>query len=137
MILSIGDKVYVDEGSLIGSVGCVGSTLCMRDFLENYKIEPRVYASQPLLYEHIMSAMYSDEKQRRELLMKIISPIYGMFVEHVEKYRKDKFKISKEQRNKEIYNSDVFLGKKSVDLGLADNVGNYMEILKKDFPNAQ
>lgn len=79
--------------------------------------------------EHIMSGMIDNPLEKKQFLEKLVKPIYSMFVDHVEKYRKDKFKISREQREKLIYNSDLFLGKKSVELGLADQLGGYVDVL--------
>lgn len=39
MLLSIGDKVYVDETSLVGSVGVISSWMGVRNFLDKHKVE--------------------------------------------------------------------------------------------------
>jgi ClpP class serine protease len=46
-----------------------------------------------------------------------IDQIYQRFINHVEVSRKSKLKLSKEQRDKEIYTSGVFFGDRAVELG--------------------
>ena len=40
-LLSIGDKVYVDNVSLVGSIGVIGNYFGVRKLLEKNKIEVR------------------------------------------------------------------------------------------------
>ena len=77
------------------------------------------------------------------------------FIQHVEEHRKNKLTQDKAKREEVIYNADVFLGRKSVELGyefiffnclrsliwligisLADNLGDYQSVLHKEFPKA-
>ena len=46
-----------------------------------------------------------------------VNEIYQRFRQHVEDVRGSKLKISKEEREKAIYDSDIFLAQRALELG--------------------
>lgn len=54
-ILSIGDKVYVDSSSLVGSVGVIAQWLGVKNLMDSKKIEQRNFATQKNLIMDLFS----------------------------------------------------------------------------------
>jgi len=57
-----------------------------------------------------------DEKLRQQLSDKA-KETATKFIEHVEKYRDRKIKVPKEERDKILYQADIWLGRKVVETG--------------------
>ncbi|KRX07247.1 hypothetical protein PPERSA_00404 [Pseudocohnilembus persalinus] len=137
MILSIGDKVYVDQGSLVGSIGVIGSYMKVGDLLNSKNVETRNFSTQENLIENLFSPVTKKpSEQNVDKFRDLLKSTHKTFIEHVESNRGDKITLSQEQRQQQIYNADVFGGEKAVEYGLADAVGNYQNVLLKEFPQA-
>jgi ClpP class serine protease len=77
-----------------------------------------------------------DESLKKSLLQSS-EKLHSNFINHIEKYRGNKIKIPKEKRRDELYTGDVWNGKDCLNMGLADGLGNYEEILRKNFPKSK
>ena len=57
-----------------------------------------------------------SEKDKR-VIHDLLQGTHEDFINHVESYRKKKITLDDAKRREVIYNADVFIGKKSVELG--------------------
>lgn len=70
------------------------------------------------LLSYKASAFKEDLKEEdRQVFLDIAKKTHDNFVEHVEAHRKTKISISPAQRGEQVYNADIWLGKKVVELG--------------------
>jgi len=79
--------------------------------------------------------VYDDLKNEdKEWLKGVLNGTHESFIKHVEAHRDSKIKIKKEERKSKLYEGDVWIGNKSIELGLADKLGTYESVIYKDFP---
>ncbi len=58
-------------------------------------------------------------------------------MEHIEGSRGKKLAGTLEHRQKTVYDGRVFVGREAVELGLADEVGVWSDVLSRERPQAQ
>ncbi|KAL4459803.1 hypothetical protein ABPG74_003329 [Tetrahymena malaccensis] len=134
-LLSIGDKSFAQETSLVGSVGVVGMWFGLGNLAKEYKLKPEIFSSnqeQQAVYMNFFQDLTPEKKEKINRTLKIHHQI---FIEHIEKY--SHFKITPQEREKKIYDASIILGKDAVQYGLVDEIGQYQSILNRDFPGVQ
>lgn len=136
-ILSIGDKIYVDNSSLVGSIGVVGQHASVKKLLEKNKFEIRSWATNEESWAYNFHPYQALTDKARQEHLEVTKKLHAVFIDHIERHRGDKIKVPKDKRLDEIYNGNVWVGKDSINLGLADELGTYEQILRKNFPKAE
>jgi len=137
-ILCIGDKVFVDPSSLVGSIGVVSHTVKIKKTLEEHKINVKNLTTREELLSYKFSPLRDElTAEDKKVIEDLLKKTHNEFIHHVEEHRKNKLLQDKEKRKELIYNADVFLGRRSIELGLADNVGDYHSVLYNEFPQAK
>ena len=124
----VADEIYVDQNSIIGSIGVISPGFGFVNFLKKVGIERRVYTSgkSKSFLDPFQNAKPEDIKR-----LKIIQEqIHDNFIKHVKNRRGKKIIKSNE---KEIFSGLFWVGNKAVDLGLVDGIGNINDILKSKF----
>ena len=115
------DAIYAREGSLVGSIGVIGSRVNAADLAEKLGIS----------YERLAAGRFKDaglpikelDEEERRYLQGIIDGFYQDFVERVADGRDD---LSAEAvRDTE---ARVYLGEEAVELGLVDELGTRDDI---------
>jgi len=136
-LLCAGDKVYVDNTSWVGSIGVVSQAVSIKNLLEKNNIEIRDFTTNEdsLLYNAKPTKEITDNY--RERVKNIGKPIHDLFIKHVEEYRGKKITIPTEKRDEKLYQAEVWTGKHAVELGLADELGTFEEVLPKEFPRSK
>lgn len=120
-IASNTDQIIANRMSLVGSIGVTGSYIEFAELLNKYN----------LTYRRLVSGKYKDtgtpfrelEADEEELLMDLINELHGYFVEEVAKNRNLSVEFTSQ-----IATGEVFSGKKSLDLGLIDQIGGINEV---------
>eukprot|EP00331_Platyophrya_macrostoma_P004869 CAMPEP_0176416270 /NCGR_PEP_ID=MMETSP0127-20121128/6257_1 /TAXON_ID=938130 /ORGANISM="Platyophrya macrostoma, Strain WH" /LENGTH=276 /DNA_ID=CAMNT_0017796335 /DNA_START=31 /DNA_END=861 /DNA_ORIENTATION=- len=137
-ILCIGDKVYVDPSSIVGSIGVVAFTTFVKKAAEDQKVKIRNVASREDLLSYKFNPFREDISDgEKQMLHDMLKRTHQDFIDHVETHRSKKITLDQQKRNEVVYNADVFLGSKCVELGLADKLGNYESVLFREFPDAK
>jgi protease-4 len=111
------DRIYVDKASIIGSIGVVMDSFGFTGTMEKLGVERRALASgenktfldpfAPLVEEH------------KEHAQEMIQQIHKQFIGVVRQGRGKRLK-----ETPDMYSGLLWVGQKSVDLGLADGLGN-------------
>ncbi|KAM3147128.1 hypothetical protein pb186bvf_000844 [Paramecium bursaria] len=139
-ILAIGNKIYVDPTSLVGSIGVIGQWSGYKKLLENQGVQVNVHSSNKQkklqniseLIEHLSEQNKENQNKFKELL----EITHNKFIQHIENHRSYQIKIPQDQRKSIIYHAYVFNGEKAMELGLADEIGDYQSVLKQLHPDA-
>ena len=122
------EEIYIDQNSIIGSIGVISPGFGFVDLIKKIGIERRVYTSGKS--KSFLDPFKKEKAEDIKRLKDIQEQIHENFIDYVKTRRKNKLNKSK---LKEIFSGLFWVGQKSIDLGLADGIGHANEILKKKF----
>lgn len=118
------DHIWVDPSSIVGSIGVISSGFGFNDLIARYGIERRVYTAGS-------AKSFSDpfKKQTPEDIARIqalLSQLHENFIAQVTSRRGKHL-----NPDIDIFNADIWLGQKAVDIGLADGVAHLEPKMKE------
>ncbi len=122
-----GDEIYVDESSILGSIGVVTAGFGFQDLLAKIGVERRLHASgdKKSFLDPFVDERAADVKR----LTAIQKEIHEAFKEQVRKRREGK--LAGTERS--LFSGEFWTGRKAVELGLADGVGNMRAVLRERY----
>ena len=126
-IACAGDEIYVDENSIVGSIGVIYTSFGFDKLIKKYGIERRIFTTGK--YKSILDSFQKQKLSDVKKLKSIQSEIFKNFKEVVLKSRGKKINI----QNKNIFSGSFWAGKEAVKLGLVDGVGDLSTIMEKKF----
>ncbi|WP_045391922.1 S49 family peptidase [Falsirhodobacter sp. alg1] len=118
-----GDDIWVDQSSLIGSIGVIFSSFGFPDFMSRYGIERRVHTAGKS--KSLADPFLPERPEDVARLKAIQAPIHEAFIAHVKSRRGARL------ADADLFNADIWVGQQAVDLGLADGVGHLVPKLKE------
>ena len=128
LIACSGDEIYANSSSIIGSIGVIYSSFGFKDLIQKIGVQRRVYTAgknkstlDPFLEE-------KDEDIKR--LKNIQLELHQDFIDVVEESRGSKLK---KESGIELFSGEFWSGKKAIELGLIDGIGNAEQILREKF----
>ena len=122
------DEIYLDQNSIVGSIGVISPGFGYVNLLKKIGIERRVYTSGKS--KSFLDPFKVGKKEDIIRLKKIQEQIHENFISYVKLRRGKKLN----NRNfKEVFSGLFWVGNKGVDLGLADGIGHINEIIEKKF----
>jgi len=111
------DKIFVDKASIVGSIGVLMDGFGFTGTLEKLGVERRLLtAGNNKGFLDPFSPLVSEQKDYAE---KMLSEIHGQFIDVVKQGRGKRLKD-----NPELFSGLVWTGQRSIELGLADALGN-------------
>jgi signal peptide peptidase SppA len=126
MIACAGDEIFCDPSSIVGSIGVVGGSFGFEGLIEKLGIERRLYTSgknkamlDPFLPEN------PDDVARLKALQ---HEIHEMFIDLVKRSRGARLK-----EDDDLFTGAYWTGQKSINLGLADAIGDLRGVLRARF----
>jgi len=122
------DEIYIDQNSIIGSIGVISPGFGFVELIKKLGIERRVYTSGKS--KSFLDPFKKENTEDINRLKDIQEQIHENFIDFVKIRRKNKLKKNK---NKEIFSGLFWVGQKAIELGLADGLGYANEILEKKF----
>ena len=126
--MCIRDRIYLDLNSIVGSIGVISPGFGFVDLIKKIGIERRVYTSGKS--KSFLDPFKEEKKEDIDRLKNIQEQIHENFIEYVKNRRGSKLLSSSED---EIFSGLFWVGKKGVQLGLADGIGSINEIIKEKF----
>lgn len=111
------DEIYVDENSIIGSIGVILAGFGFTEAMEKVGVERRVHAAGE--NKNFLDPFSPPEAEDAEYIGGILDGVHGNFTAAVREGRDGRLSASPE-----IFSGAVFLGARGVELGLADGVGD-------------
>ncbi len=127
MIAAAGDEIIVDPSSIVGSIGVVAATFGFDKAIEKLGIDRRVYTAgdrkvtlDPFRPEN------PDDVKRLKALQK---DVHAMFIDLVKSRRGAALKGS----DKLLFSGEFWSGRKAVDLGLADRLGDLKSVMRERY----
>ena len=122
-IASSSDTIFANRLSFTGSIGVIGSYLDFSGFIEEYNITYQRFVSGK--FKDFGSPFKEPSKEEKEIFQNLIDEVADVFIEEVALNRN----IPVDDVRK-IATGQIFLGKKSNELGLIDIVGTKEDALK-------
>ena len=110
------DEIYVDDSSIVGSIGVISASFGFHGLLEKQGIERRVHTAGE---NKSMADPFKPERPEDvERLKKLQKVIHQKFISHVKSRRGDKLDDS------DLFTGEVWVGADAVDMGLVDGIGH-------------
>jgi protease-4 len=116
-IASAADKIYVNQASIVGSIGVIMNGFGFVDTLKKYGVERRLLTSGS--HKALMDPFSPINKRETEHMQTLLNQVHQQFIDAVRQGRGERLKESPE-----IFSGLVWTGTESVKLGLADDFGN-------------
>lgn len=123
-LASSADDIYVDNCSVVGSIGVISSGFGAHVFLSRQGIERRVHTAGKS--KSMMDPFKPETPEDVERLDKILNQIHGSFIEQVKSRRGDKL-----ADDDDLFTGEVWIGSRAVEVGLADGIGHLKPKLKE------
>ena len=124
------DEIYLDLNSIVGSIGVISPGFGFVDLIKKIGVERRVYTSGKS--KSFLDPFKEEKKEDIDRLQSIQEQIHENFIEYVKSRRGSKLLSSEEN---EIFSGLFWVGKKGVDLGLADGIGSINQIIREKYGN--
>ena len=122
------DEIYIDQNSVIGSIGVISPGFGFVDLIKKVGIERRVYTSGKS--KSFLDPFKKEKKEDIDRLKNIQEQIHDNFIDYVKDRRGSKLD---QKKLKDIFSGLFWVGKKAIDLGLADGIGSLNQVLEKKF----
>ena len=130
LISCAGDEIYANQSSIIGSIGVIYSSFGFKDLIEKIGIQRRVYTAGK--NKSTLDPFLDEKKEDIERLKNIQLDLHKNFIEVVENSRSKKLK---KDNGIELFSGEFWSGKKALELGLIDGIGNSNEVLREKYGN--
>ncbi len=126
-IACAGDEIYVDENSIVGSIGVIYASFGFNKLIKKYGIERRIFTTGK--YKSILDSFQkqklSDVKKLKSIQMEIFKNFKNIVL-------KSRIKNINKQ-NKNIFSGSFWVGKEAIKLGLVDGIGDLKTVMEKKF----
>lgn len=133
-VLSAGNKVFADNFSVIGGLSVSSKRWLLKDLARDWKIHKEVLAAGK--HKVRLNSFEPFKPEDEEWLLSLLQIYHDAFRTHVLKARGHAIPRTPEAE-KEALGGDVFLGRKAVELGLVDKLGEMHTVLEREFPGVR
>lgn len=116
-VAAAADKIYVDKASLVGSIGVVMNGFGFTGTMEKLGVERRLITAGE--NKGFLDPFSEADPYQTEFATQMAEEIHQQFIQVVKQGRGDKL-----AQNPELFSGLVWTGAKSVELGLADELGS-------------
>lgn len=120
------DDIFVDESSILGSIGVISAGFGAHDLLARQGVERRVYTAGKS--KSTLDPFLPEKKEDVARLKTILEDMHGNFIAQVKSRRGDR--LSEEQ---DLFTGEFWLGAKAIELGLADGIGHVIPTMKEKY----
>lgn len=122
-LATAGDEIYIDRGSIVGSIGVISSGFGLTGTLEKFGAERRVYTAgkSKSMLDPFLAEKPADVKRLKGLL----DDLHEFFKDHVASHR-----VGKLDESQDLFTGEIWVGQKSIDVGLADHIGHLVPVMK-------
>jgi serine protease SohB len=123
LIAVAADEIWADASSIVGSIGVVGAMFGAHEAIEKLGIERRVYTAGKNKMR--LDPFRPENPEDVEWVKALQAELHAEFIALVKDRRAGKLKEAET-----MFEGEVWLGRRAVELGLIDGVGHIREVLK-------
>ncbi|WP_054005413.1 S49 family peptidase [Cypionkella psychrotolerans] len=116
------DQIWVDPSSIVGSIGVIFASFGFPELMAKQGVERRIVAMGK--QKSLADPFLPQKPEDIERLKALQAPIHEAFIAHVKARRGNRL------ADADLFNADIWVGQRSVDLGLADGVAHLVPKLK-------
>lgn len=120
-IASAADKIYVNNASIVGSIGVIMSGFGFVEAMDKLGVERRVMTAGT--HKAMMDPFTPVDEQAKSHLKSLLGEVHQQFIDAVKQGRGDRLK-----QNPVLFTGLVWTGADSVRLGLADDIGDVRHV---------
>lgn len=117
------DDIWVDESSLVGSIGVIFASFGFPELMARQGVERRVVTAGKS--KSFADPFLPQKAEDIERLKALQTPIHQAFIDHVRRARGKRLSDTAD-----LFNADIWVGRQSADLGLTDGVAHLVPKLK-------
>ena len=122
-----GDEIFVNESSIVGSIGVISASFGFQELLDKVGVERRLHTSGDK--KSFLDPFTPETEGDVKRLTAIQKEIHDAFKAHVKTRRGGKLKSG----TRTIYSGEFWTGRKAVDLGLADGIGDLRTTMRERY----
>ncbi len=126
MLAIAGDEIFVDETSIVGSIGVVSASFGFNKAIEKLGVERRVYTAGKNKVS--LDPFQPEKKADIDYLKKLQLEIHQVFIDMVEARRGAKL-----SDDPDIFTGKFWTGIRAKEIGLVDGFGHVGTIIKQRF----
>jgi len=127
MVACAADEIICDASSIVGSIGVIGGSFGFPKLMEKLGIERRLYASGER--KAMLDPFLPEKPEDVERIKAIQSEIHADFIALV----KDSRGARLTGPEKTLFSGEYWTGRKAVEFGLADGIGDLRTTLRERF----
>lgn len=120
------DEIWVDDNSILGSIGVISAGFGFQDFIARHGVERRMHAAGKS--KSLLDPFQPEKPQDVARLKTLQEAIHRSFIDRVRARRGAKL-----HEATELFDGDIWVGGQAVELGLADGVGHLVPKMKERF----
>lgn len=122
-LATAGDDIWVDDSSVLGSIGVISASFGFPEFLSRHGIERRVHTAGKS--KGFLDPFRPEQPEDVTRLRAILDSVHAAFKAQVTRRRGGRL-----TEGKDLFTGDVWVGQAAVDEGLADGVAHLVPKLK-------
>lgn len=122
-----GDEIYANDNSIIGSIGVISAGFGFVDLLEKIGVDRRVYTAGSR--KSMLDPFLPEDPEDVARLRTIQQDIHENFKDLVKSRRGRRVQES----GVDLYSGEFWTGKKAIELGLVDGIGDMRTVLRDRF----
>lgn len=120
------DEIFVDRGSIVGSIGVISAGFGLAGTLEKLGAERRVYTAGKS--KSMLDPFRPEKPEDVERLKGLLDDLHVYFKDHVASRRGPKL-----DAEKDLFTGEIWVGQGAIDVGLADHIGHMVPVMKDRF----
>lgn len=120
------DEIYLDEGSIAGSIGVISAGFGLHGLIGNYGVERRVHTAGKS--KSLLDPFKPEKPEDVERLKGWLDQLHEVFIAHVKARRGARL-----AQEPDLFTGDVWIGRQAVEVGLADGIGHLAPFMQDKF----
>ncbi|NMO04377.1 S49 family peptidase [Gordonia sp. TBRC 11910] len=125
------DEIFAARTSMVGSIGVVSSSFGLSQLIERLGIERRLYSTGESKAR--LDTFSPVGEGDVEWMLQLQAQLQETFIAWVRQRRGAKLTGS----DAELFNGDVWVGRRAVELGLVDGIGVMRSVIAERYPDAE
>ncbi len=122
-LASAADEIFVDESSIIGSIGVISASFGFHEFIQKHGIERRVHTAGE--NKSLMDPFKPEKPEEVERLKALQKVIHQNFKRQITDRRGAKL------ADRDLFTGEIWVGQGAIDVGLADGIGHLVPKMKE------